>query len=1516
MSETWFDVIEPLAEHVDHTDIYFDAEELPADVEEKIEAFVPFTEDCRRCIQQLICTLSRYQTNAIFSACLSKIIPSIPLNIIMIAESMYKAFIEKREIDTALLQALGIASWVIPNDFNIISTLARFIQETIIHWTENTYINHFFDKSEQFLPENTFTALAIFSIIANHWITKENKPQRALLNVPNFIANLLLRANFYWRHLGNMVNTVKSESNIIANQYAFEVDTYLKTGKLNQVSSKIGITALSSNSTTIPEFFLKATVQNEIKPLSLITPISSDNLAEKIHTFSIAKLQKKSNIDSLQNCHTYKKEQYEWNMTYSHLNTKCDALMPLSASPATFKNIDTEYKVLPQTPKPLSSTANQYNVAAQLPLITATIAITTVNIPHTSSVLYAVKKHKRIAAFIMTGLTLLTTIAIKIPYYINLLFFPTKKNLHHLDKITISNINKTLNVDEEIKKIQKLHVVNLNIIPEKYYQNHRGKRAIEKEKNTNDIANLFQQNNFTGINKIIIGAIYDKAYHSPEVSLQTGERKKVMVIMKCIQYIDVFIRENPHLKKYSIYHHAKSIEKSLYQYLESIESRRLVIILSHLTASNNKDDAAQYGIANKEGLYTLLKENNITQESTISRKSLAFLTANLLLNSGSVKIKKKTASFISGINAKKLNIGMSESLVFNYIFNVLIKKHYEHFIKSILVQGEMLGFHLTHYLQESLTHEFNLCNIVMTHAEKEKTNHYITNNIVRHFIPMLNEKHVKYAINSTPWGLMHISMTLFKRLGVDYKDMDDTDLFNAGVLFFNLLNKNAIPAAWVDAFLLPAKIHSTIHSENNTFYRVNDADILEAYFMQLEKAIDRYQLLSEKLNQHISNLSTFKNRSDFLFHHIDWHIIYSTKELAYVEITGDLVQKENKDDDFFTPVDKPWPEEFSQANSRDKAYAIQNKKLKSSFKTVDKHYLLTTINELPKKEFDFINNATINEGIVTLFANYYPGVSKKTVTGLLPSPQRIKIPLEDGFYTFFAKNWDETRIYSFWKTRIGYVIARTEHELPIYQSHLFDSIGLYDNFSLRSIQQGKILKTSNDPIEIFIDAALEPHADLFYQQIHKIGYDETSSEKIMRFLVPFYDCVENIKEKKVPESIASCTLEVLGLTSTALKASVLLAKIPRFLIRGFIASGSRIAMMLRLVGTQKLLHQIENTLIKRGLLSANSITSKKAFISLGLAITRVFDPGIELTYQIIKLTKTNTLKLLELFKNIFKDKFRITKNIAHHYLPLSATGGYNIGLSHIMFCSVKKRGKRVPMDTVFSCIPRKKSVSLKNEVKRVRVDWNSITADRIHGSSTVEQDLRKLEVIYGKNKHELESISDYTSGGSDAINSFLRGGETQLRQDTSNIKQTIAQMLTEYDALEDYSNYSYRVMNTRSSAADGFSKGDIITDKGFVSSSAILTNANNWHANSWLKTRKKPGDTTLLIIYNPDIEKKIAGNNLLVDHILIKPNTKCEIQKVTNIITTEGENIRVIAVVPNKKNTVAKDIYTGDAIDE
>ncbi len=340
--DIWFDALD----YVDMDETWFDASDEAfgdqSEYNKKADMLVPFTEDCQRCVKQLIGILGDVKQTELIAACLS-FMPGVPVSLVITVNTIYTAVLERKNIDLAILQSLGLASgYLLPNS-NHLSALASFIRETVRGYTDETFVSQFLNDESNGSSGQICMLLAVVAVAAKYYLTDNAAPQRRILQVPAFMANLLIRIHSYWQALGTIAvpvsikqkqgthavapEPVAASEPSAAGEYAaaFEIDTNIKTVQ-KAGDTQIFITDFSSNSTVRESLFTRGTVLNKPGP----SATENDDIPAKAHSLAVERLMRMNGIQNLEHSVTYR-QQTTWRqegqtVNYTHFNTKVGAV--------------------------------------------------------------------------------------------------------------------------------------------------------------------------------------------------------------------------------------------------------------------------------------------------------------------------------------------------------------------------------------------------------------------------------------------------------------------------------------------------------------------------------------------------------------------------------------------------------------------------------------------------------------------------------------------------------------------------------------------------------------------------------------------------------------------------------------------------------------------------------------------------------------------------------------------------------------------------------------------------------------------------------------------------------------------------------------------------------------------------------------------------------------------------------------------------------------------------------------
>lgn len=170
------------------------------------EQLIPFTQDCKSAIKQLISLYGTLKLNEFISHIVSESHRHLPIEFINTAYSYYMAVVHKKNIDLALLNTLGYAASRPLAEGNAIAELAQQTRTLIADYLGEDYLQQFMGESESELSQNFFTGLAILAIASHYWLRASPAPERRSLQFPTFLASIILRVCSYWNHLEHMAH--------------------------------------------------------------------------------------------------------------------------------------------------------------------------------------------------------------------------------------------------------------------------------------------------------------------------------------------------------------------------------------------------------------------------------------------------------------------------------------------------------------------------------------------------------------------------------------------------------------------------------------------------------------------------------------------------------------------------------------------------------------------------------------------------------------------------------------------------------------------------------------------------------------------------------------------------------------------------------------------------------------------------------------------------------------------------------------------------------------------------------------------------------------------------------------------------------------------------------------------------------------------------------------------------------------------------------------------------------------
>lgn len=196
--------------------------------------------------------------------------------------------------------------------------------------------------------------------------------------------------------------------------------------------------------------------------------------------------------------------------------------------------------------------------------------------------------------------------------------------------------------------------------------------------------------------------------------------------------------------------------------------------------------------------------------------------------------------------------------------------------------------------------------------------------------------------------------------------------------------------------------------------------------------------------------------------------------------------------------------------------------------------------------------------------------------------------------------------------------------------------------------------------------------------------------------------------------------------------------------------------------------------------------------------------------------------------------------------------------------------------------------------------------------------ISKLEQM-ARYSSDSESIADYAKGGEgnySVINNYLRHGDDDELEEGVLASQETHRLLEDFRKLMDYNDYTYRAINTPAGIyGSQIKKGDLVMDKAFLSTSlSPHDTANEW--GHWSDNVSVSNNSErVLFVLDKDIPKKFAGNNFLLNYLLIGPSTVLKVKKIIATTNYQGRKTIIVSLtIPSPQEAInkpVKNIWSG-----
>ncbi|WP_261653597.1 scabin-related ADP-ribosyltransferase [Erwinia mallotivora] len=489
-------------------------------------------------------------------------------------------------------------------------------------------------------------------------------------------------------------------------------------------------------------------------------------------------------------------------------------------------------------------------------------------------------------------------------------------------------------------------------------------------------------------------------------------------------------------------------------------------------------------------------------------------------------------------------------------------------------------------------------------------------------------------LHDKQWGLIHAGSRVLKDAGTPDADIDVESATYVGNMFLALLQENALPANVngnqlfrLQALLEYARKHPEELPRDGAWeweYITGraDSELLEAYgHHQNNNVVARFN----------HAMSHWKTRRQVIEQQIKYYEAvnpgkkqYSVNQYMNEYFSGTSRVRDNNPPPIL-PVEK--------------IYKSSTAHVANSFAELDRLLVIAALAGFDDAETAFINGAEIKRvsARITMPRPFVNGQARGFDQW---AEARKDAELLSNVDLLSARRGNEERIYALKGENDNYSLYRVDRNKDSYFLR-----GLMSCYRDNNHPESKLdifplntIKSAAEGLASLVDSLVRTHKENFHQGLYDKGYEKTGAQKMLDFmysLIPFYDCTRSIQAGDAAGTSISCTLDVIAFIPALGEIASLATRFAASAVKASLRAAGRIALN---VATRDAL---QNGLFRQTIRSVGSeflrgiyVPTKYELGSLGMAVVRGFDPGLETIVDAKRLTKALLYRLLKQIKKM------------------------------------------------------------------------------------------------------------------------------------------------------------------------------------------------------------------------------------------------------------------------------------------
>jgi hypothetical protein len=473
---------------------------------------------------------------------------------------------------------------------------------------------------------------------------------------------------------------------------------------------------------------------------------------------------------------------------------------------------------------------------------------------------------------------------------------------------------------------------------------------------------------------------------------------------------------------------------------------------------------------------------------------------------------------------------------------------------------------------------------------------WIWNKVVLALVPVLryvnSEQDGGLPLRGSEWGHINAGLLFAQRAGLELDDVSLYQALDLGKMLHLQLAGEVLPIEWQRLFRLPALCRAAgdaVAAPGGQADSQGNSSLTQHYLLATKSLVATHEQWFRPLQQLLPAMANFRTRPEL------------AKDKLGAEATpGEVLSLLN-------------------TGKVNQAYQQQVDVIAASYEQYDRVRLGFAWARLSEDELKFISAAEISR--VRAVFSAFDAIRGQRIASSRYARQGLTKNLLEHVELFAATCGAQERIYVQEFDGAAYFVQRIDRIARNYQRLMKDDgLALGHDYRLKIYPQGAVLQPPQDMLAALCQMSAASHRGDFSRQLHALGYEMTSREKLIEIalgFVPLYTCVTESRKGQVDAAVLACGIDVLTLLPLLGASGKLLANIVQVGTRGSWTVLRKAAQEMTVHGlSKKMLLEGGADIASHVLLPTQQLIGRHEMASLGVAALRVIDPGVELFWHL------------------------------------------------------------------------------------------------------------------------------------------------------------------------------------------------------------------------------------------------------------------------------------------------------------